>query len=140
MQYVAVPWTEEAKRSIPSSSAEDRSLSFNLALWFVHVLAASQYKIGWDYGPLHSEKLSKMACNDLQVPITPESQARPSRSNKRQATSRGDSRKRPRTRDEGDEQLVLSFHETDSPKFFSSFQVRQVNIMIFLVNPWLALN
>lgn len=138
MQYVVVPWTDETKRNTLRSSAEDRSLSFNLALWFVHVLAASQYKIGWDYGPLRSEKLLKVACNDLQIPITPESQARPSRSNKRQVTARRTSRKR--TRNEPDDQFVLSFHEASSPKFFSSFQVRQINDMILLVIRCLALN
>ena len=73
MEYMSVPWKESDKHN---------SLTFNLALWFVHILAGNRYEVDWDYSPLKSEELATKICTAFQAPVTPESQRRPSGSNR----------------------------------------------------------
>jgi hypothetical protein len=114
MEYVSVPWKEDTNIENP--------LTFNLALWFVHILAGNHHEVGWDYSPLVSETLTTKICTALQSPATPESHRHPSSPNPVGALgSRSISRKRRRSGAAD----AIHFSFTESQASFTSFaQVR----------------
>jgi hypothetical protein len=114
MEYVSIPWKEDTNIENP--------LTFNLALWFVHILAGNHHEVGWDYSPLVSETLTTKICTALQSPATPESHRRPSSPHPVGALgSRSISRKRRRSGAAD----AIRFSFTESQASFTSFaQVR----------------
>jgi hypothetical protein len=114
MEYVSIPWKEDTSIENP--------LTFNLALWFVHILAGNHHEVGWEYSPLASETLTTKICTALQSPATPESHRRPSLARPvRPVSSRSLSRKRRRSV----ESDPIHFSFTQSQTSFTSFaQVR----------------
>ena len=109
MEYMSVPWKESDKHN---------SLTFNLALWFVHILAGNHHEVGWDYSPLASETLTRKICTAFQTPVTPESQQRPSNLNRHGEYS-AQSRSRKRRRSDAADAINFSF--TESQASFTSF-------------------
>lgn len=53
MEWVSVPWTNYRDGELDTY----RSLTVNLALWFVHILAGNKYEVDWRYGNLEEELL-----------------------------------------------------------------------------------
>lgn len=90
MEYVSIPWGKSGRNT----------LTFNLALWFVHILAGNRHEVAYDYDELVDEKLVTETCNIAPtLPVTPQTEPRRSSSRRRQnATSslRSTSRKRKR--------------------------------------------
>lgn len=84
--------------SIPWSSSSSSGLTFNLALWFIHVLAGNSYRLEYQpYNTLVNEPLEKAAC------LLPRLKKSPSpKSNVRQSAAPRTSRKRKLQRPEDD--------------------------------------
>lgn len=60
MEFVSIPWDNH--RNVASN--EYKSLTVNLALWFVHVLAGNCHAVDWTYNPLCSEQLAQRSGDD----------------------------------------------------------------------------
>jgi hypothetical protein len=58
MEYVSIPWENHKRRD----SDHYNSLTVNLALWFVHILAGNAHEVGWSYPDLWEEQLTTGAC------------------------------------------------------------------------------
>lgn len=124
MEYASIPWSEPeiAINTKGKSVNREPSLTFNLAVWFIHVLAASQFHPDWTYDALSSEDIEMHECTAIQIPVTPESETRqPQRGNRDRVRSRTRSRKR--AREDADEAYSHSF-TTDSFGLTDSFRVR----------------
>lgn len=57
MEYVSIPWASHRS----GHSDEYETLTANLALWFIHVLAGNRHEVDWKYGPLKDEKVKNCA-------------------------------------------------------------------------------
>ncbi len=67
MEYVSIPWHNYN----PRDPGEYRSLTFNLGLWFIHILAGNNHEVAWTYDDLVLETLRPQpegqgACLDLE--------------------------------------------------------------------------
>ncbi|PHH91464.1 hypothetical protein CDD83_365 [Cordyceps sp. RAO-2017] len=103
MEYVSIPWASDETQDADS----DGTLTVNLALWLVHILAGNHHEVDWSYCPLASETLATKACPAGNAPRTPESQVwQPSLSRARPEL-RSASRKRRRS--DTDDAVYYSF-------------------------------
>ncbi|KAJ6785764.1 hypothetical protein PWT90_06609 [Aphanocladium album] len=124
MEYASIPWSASNLETRQSNAlaAKGHVLTFNLALWFIHVLAACQFHPNWSYDALESEDITIRECTTIEVPPTPESEERKNKGSRRQwSRSRSRSRKRPREDPGEDYALSLtsdSFGLTDSFRSF----------------------
>ena len=110
MEYMSIPWKKD--------EAVNNPLTFNLAVWFVHILAGNHHEVDWDYSPLKSEKLTEKTCTASQAPVTPESQRRPS-SPSRLGVDPAQNKSRKRRRGDTADEINFSFTESQTP--FASF-------------------
>lgn len=46
MEYASIPWDNTA----PAGSKQPEKWTVNLALWFMHILAGNNFRVGWGYG------------------------------------------------------------------------------------------
>jgi hypothetical protein len=59
MEYVSIPW---------QTPNDEDELNYNVALWFIHVLAANNFEVGWNYPPLVDEIVRENFC--MEIPST----------------------------------------------------------------------
>ncbi|KAI1854063.1 hypothetical protein JX265_003613 [Neoarthrinium moseri] len=72
LEYVSIPWDNNN-----GGNPEDyKSLTVNLGLWFIHVLAGNHYRVGWEYPPLENEALLTKPPAATAEPVTPASEPR----------------------------------------------------------------
>jgi len=64
MEFVSIPWEKHNKEH----QGEIKELTMNLALWFVHILAGNNHKLGWSYPTLLTEKLATHHVSSLSMP------------------------------------------------------------------------
>ncbi|KAJ3481752.1 hypothetical protein NLG97_g7742 [Lecanicillium saksenae] len=122
MEYASFPWTEKDSGSSSKNEATENkpTLTFNLAVWFIHVLAACQSHLDWSYNPLTSENIDIHECKASKDPITPQSEGRHKRTYQG-AWPRSRSRSRKRAREDVTESYTHSF-TSDGFGLTDSFQ------------------
>lgn len=124
MEYASIPWSQKSGTATTKGKQKrggEKALTFNLAVWFLHVLAASKSEPDWSYDLLKSEDLQLRECSFPRVPATPESeQGQGQRLDRSQARARSLSRKRAREDTGGS--YIHSF-TSDGSAFMGSFQV-----------------
>jgi hypothetical protein len=64
MEYVSVPWSNHSNGE-PEGC---KTLTVNLALWFVHILAGNHHEVDWDYPALQAEILVTEPCVPVSAP------------------------------------------------------------------------
>lgn len=130
MEYASIPWSQEddtAAAKGKEKKKEQRTLTFNLAVWFLHVLAASESEPDWTYNVLKSEDLQLRECSFPRVPATPESeQEQDERLRRGRARNRSISRKR--AREDAGELYINSF-TSDDLAFTDGLHVRSFALL-----------
>lgn len=130
MEYASIPWSQTNDTAVAEGKdkkKEQRTLTFNLAVWFLHVLAASESEPDWTYDVLKSEDLQLRECSFPQVPATPESeQEQDQRLDRSRARNRSISRKR--AREDAGEAFIHSF-TNDDVAFADSPHVRSFALL-----------
>lgn len=129
MEYASIPWSLKDSTVVPKGKQkgkEQKSLTFNLAVWFLHVLAASESEPDWAYNQLKSADLQLHECQFPQVPPTPESEQKQDQKLARGAALRR-SGSRKRSREDAEESYTHSFTSDGFP-FTSSFQVQPLTL------------
>ncbi|KAJ4156018.1 hypothetical protein LMH87_001232 [Akanthomyces muscarius] len=116
MEYASIPWSQDGGTIVNKGKHKknEQPLTFNLAVWFLHVLAAYESEPNWTYNVLKSENLQQHECLHPRVPATPESEKK-----QRQRPGRSGSRKR--AYEDVGESYTHSF-TSDSLAFTGSFQ------------------
>lgn len=132
MEYASIPWSQHGGTIVAQGKQKkkEQPLTFNLAVWFLHVLAASESEPDWTYNVLKSEDLQLHECPYPRVPVpaTPESeQEQGQRLCRRRARGRSGSRKR--AYEDVGESYTHSF-TSDSLAFTGSFQVRSLSFFL----------
>lgn len=127
MEYASIPWAQKNHTVVAEGKQKmkrQKALTFNLAVWFLHVLAAYESEPDWTYNVLKSEDLQLHECSFPLVPATPESeQEQDQRLGRGRARTRSISRKR--AREDDGESYIHSF-TSDGLAFTGSFPVRCV--------------
>lgn len=63
LEFASVQWAHNGSQDmkvVTSSAGEEGHLSVNLALWWLHLLAAKDNTLQWEYGPLVQERLPNL--------------------------------------------------------------------------------
>ncbi len=63
MEYTSIPWANQAQTTneLPSE------WTVNLALWFMHILAGNNFRVGWGYGREDELRLGTLLVNDVNT-------------------------------------------------------------------------
>lgn len=59
MEYTSIPWTNQAR----AGEKHPSEWTVNLALWFMHILAGNNFRVGWDYGREDELRLRTLSVN-----------------------------------------------------------------------------
>ncbi|KAI0114100.1 hypothetical protein GGR51DRAFT_505487 [Nemania sp. FL0031] len=115
MEFVSVPWDN----GCDTDHHEYRQWTVNLALWFMHILAGNNHKLGWDWG-LRDDEFVKIKQQESPKRGT-ESQSLDSRTSAMKKRSRAE-----QAREEAQAQEII-----DNPNFsFTSSVIRQPSMSL----------